>query len=518
MDGISKNKAVLILLAILLLASFFRLWQLDVIPPGVYPDEAINANEAISNPGNVFYPENNGREGLYINLLSFSFSVFGISILSLKIVPAVLGILTVLGVYLLTKELFQKENLQAEAIAILSSFFLAVSFWHVNFSRIGFRAVLFVMVMTFAFAFLFKGFRKNSIVYLILSGMFFGLGFHTYISYRFIVPLIFILLASLWLVYKKQYLLKTSILLFFIFIIALPIGWYFLENPQDFMSRAGPISVFAQENPIMATAQSFVSHLAMFNISGDFNWRHNFSGSPSLLFPVGILFVIGFIFSIKKAIEFARKKECDRAIPYWFLLLWFFIMLLPGVLTFEGIPHSLRVIGAIPAAYIFSGLGGVVLYNLLSKTIKNKIFLIILCIMFFQLVAITSYNKYFCSWANDPNVQGAFTRQFVEIGYVLNSFSSEINKYVIVNEGGVRVPLPDGIPMSSQTIEFIENTRPDLPKSTYLLPEDIHNINPEKGTIIIPMKYDEGLFNEIQQKFPQGELREINNILIYEIK
>ena len=90
MSWLMKNKTFLLLLVILLIASFFRLWQLDTIPPGLYPDEAINGNEALSNPWKVFYPENNGREGLFINLISLSFSIFGISIWSLRIVPAVI--------------------------------------------------------------------------------------------------------------------------------------------------------------------------------------------------------------------------------------------------------------------------------------------------------------------------------------------------------------------------------------------------------------------------------------------
>lgn len=58
-----KHKVILILLVILAVAGFFRLWGLETIPPGLYPDEAINGNQAISEAGKIFYPENNGREG-----------------------------------------------------------------------------------------------------------------------------------------------------------------------------------------------------------------------------------------------------------------------------------------------------------------------------------------------------------------------------------------------------------------------------------------------------------------------
>jgi len=62
------------ILAIMLLAAFFRFWGLTQIPPGLYPDEAMNGNNALEaiahKDWKVFYPENNGREGFFINVQS----------------------------------------------------------------------------------------------------------------------------------------------------------------------------------------------------------------------------------------------------------------------------------------------------------------------------------------------------------------------------------------------------------------------------------------------------------------
>ena len=166
----SKKSEWIFLLVILVTAVFVRLWQLDLIPPGLYPDVAINGNDALEilKTGNfkVFYPENNGREGLFMWLIAASFSIFGVSIWSIKIVAAIIGILTVLGLYLLVKEIFettnnQRSTINKEAVALLSSFFLAISFWHINFSRIGFRAILLPFILVFSFYFLFRGFRTQ---------------------------------------------------------------------------------------------------------------------------------------------------------------------------------------------------------------------------------------------------------------------------------------------------------------------------------------------------------------------
>ena len=76
-----SGKTVLALLGIIVLAIFLRFWDFKSIPPGLYPDEAMNGNNATEAIAyrhfKVFYPDNNGREGLFINLQAVSISIFG---------------------------------------------------------------------------------------------------------------------------------------------------------------------------------------------------------------------------------------------------------------------------------------------------------------------------------------------------------------------------------------------------------------------------------------------------------
>ena len=511
------KKTIIFLLIILVIACFFRLWHLESIPPGLYPDEAMNANDALqalkTKDFKVFYPENNGREGLYINLIAFSFAIFGVGIWSIKIVSAVIGILTVLGIYLLTKELFRKHK-DSEVIALLSSFFLATSFWHANFSRIGFRGIFTPFILVFSLYFLFKGLRKKSYLNLAISGIIFGIGFHTYISFRLAVFLIIGILI-LWLLdYLKEkkfkkYFLLVSCFLFFIFVVALPIGIYFLSNPDHFIGRATGVSIFAQPNFLKAFGASLAKHLAMFNFYGDANWRHNISESPILFWPVGILFLIGLIISIKESI-FSFRKNYLLSITYLTLIGWWLTLLLPGALTAEGIPHSLRCIGAIPPVFIFAALGANFIYQIIKPRLKVKFLIRVLIIAGFILLAffftLAQYQRYFIAWGENAEVKGAFTQRYNEIGRILNSLPKDTQKYVIVNEPGVPVPLPCGIPMPAQTIMFMENAEFGSLQSTYLEAEKLDKIevNNQK-TVIVLMKYDKGLTEEITNRFPEGE-------------
>ena len=517
-----KKNTLILLFIIIVIASFFRLWQLDLIPPGLYPDEAINANDALDTLENgqfkVFYPENNGREGLHIWLLSISFALFTPSIWAIKIVSSIFGILTVLGLYLLTKELFKDKN-----IALLSSFFLAVSFWHVNFSRIGFRAIIIPFILVFGFYFLVKAFRNWKTHNFILSGILFGLGFYTYISYRFIVIILLIFLGLkliehlkrtnpkyTWLYFwKKVYIQgkwwKVDLLFILaIFLVALPIGIYFLYNPGDFFGRAAGVSVLKADSPGYELGKSIIAHLSMFNLYGDANWRHNFSTSPQLLWMIGIFFLIGLAISIK-------RKDV-------FLLSWFFVMLLPGFLSAEGIPHALRVIGVIPVVYIFSALGAYWIFKEIKtffKTRHQTMFLYLLIFLFLASITFAQFNKYFYEWAENPNLEGAFSKNYVTIGQYLNSLPNDVFKYVIVNQSGVAVPYPDGIPMPAQTSIFIERTANK--HSIYLLPENLKEINIKEKGVIIPLQYDENLFLQISNLFPEGNLQEIDGIWVYKV-
>jgi 4-amino-4-deoxy-L-arabinose transferase-like glycosyltransferase len=517
-----KKTIYLFLLLIIALAAFFRFYQLDLIPQGVYPDEAMNANQAIFEPGKVFYPENNGREGLFINLIYISFSFFGISLWSLKLVSALIGVLSVIAIYFLAKEIFIYSSFsqtEREAIALASSFFLSLSFWHVNFSRIAFRGILLPLFLTLIVYFLIRGFRREKISDFVISGLFLGLGFYSYTSFRLAVLLIALILFLYFLRYLrdkkgKQFLLFSSSFILVAFIIALPIGFYFLENPEYFVSRLSGISVFSQDNPLLSFLKSSLAHGAMFNIWGDNNWRHNFAGSPQLFWPIGIFFLIGFIFNLKKIIRFLRKKDYSSLIPYATLLTWLIILLLPGTLTYEGVPHALRTIGVIPAVYLLSGLGALLSYNFIRQKIKGRGLKICLIVFFLFFLTYSQFTKYFINWANREETAQSFTLNYTAIGWYLNSLPEEVNKYVIVNE--LNSPLY-GISIPAQTPIFIESTVYGQPRAKYLKDNELDKIKKGEEAVIIPL-YKESLTEKIKTTFPSAEKESLELFDVYRIK
>ena len=150
------KKIVLGLLFAILIAAFaLRVKNIENIPSSIFPDEAqngVDAQEAnATGEYKLFYETNNGREGLFINIQALSIKYLGSTTFALKFPSIIFGTLTVLGVFLLTYELFQSY-----IAGLIGAYLIAFSYWAINFSRIGFRAIMVPLILTFAFYFVFQ--------------------------------------------------------------------------------------------------------------------------------------------------------------------------------------------------------------------------------------------------------------------------------------------------------------------------------------------------------------------------
>jgi len=502
------RREFIIILIILAVAGFFRLYNLDTAPPGLYPDEAVNANDAMqaldSGEYKIFYPDNNGREGLYVGFLAILFKLFGPSIWVLRFASAFIGILTVLFLYLLAKEMFNWQ------IASLASFFMAISFWHVNFSRIAFRGILVPLFTILVAYFLWRGFKYLKNRDFLLSGVFLGLGMYTYIPFRLMPFVVMVLLLVFWQKIKKDYSLskyehlRNKYLVGFAYvlvasiIIAGPILFFAYDNPDIFLARSGQVSIFSADNPILELGLSVGKTLQMFNFIGDLNWRHNFSGASQLFWGIGIFFLVGIIRSFWKS--FRMKEEHGHfSTVHTLLLTWFFILLIPNFLSAEGLPHALRAIGVIPVVMIFAAEGVWWVYDKLrdwytvadvkhgeghlfhklSKTRAaegNVIALIVLLVML-SVITWHQFDLYFNQWAYRPETASHFSKELTIVADEINAAPADVPKYVIMNVDGW---ISGMIPLQTEPIMFLTGTyTKELQEEKnihYIFPDEVDKI------------------------------------------
>jgi hypothetical protein len=199
-----------------------RLWAIDVVPSGLNNDEAINAIEAneiaAGKPFATLTERGLNRETMYHYLAAFSFRNPGLllnvlravpvafdlnprfindaladAVIPLRAVSIVAGTLTILLLYLFARSAFGVR------VALFTALFLAVSPWHLLYSRTGERVIL-APIFAIATAGLFlRAWRTGRLPDHLLWGLAMGLGFWTYTSFRTVpVALAAFLLLFAW--------------------------------------------------------------------------------------------------------------------------------------------------------------------------------------------------------------------------------------------------------------------------------------------------------------------------------
>ncbi|MDO9230988.1 MAG: glycosyltransferase family 39 protein [bacterium] len=506
-----KTKKYILLALIISFGFFLRVYNIENAPPGIYPDEAVNGEDALraNATGNYqwFYPANQGREGLFMNLIAFSFKFFGASIFTLKLPSIIFGTLTILGIYLLAKELFKSER-----IGLISAFLTAVSFWAINFSRIAFRANMLPTILVFSFYFLFRGLRTKKWWDFAIGGFIFGIGMHSYIAWR-IAPVVLVIMLLFFALARKNffkdYWKSILIFLFFSIISAFPMFLTFYQHPEFFESRSSSISVLSPEvnqgNPIRTFLRSFALSMVKYNFWGDQNWRHNFPPYPLLDPLTGLAFLLGFIISIKvffqTLVSRIRKKSFDTNLEkHAFLLLWFFLLLAPEFMTAEGNPHALRAIGTLPAVFILSALG---FDNIFKKSEKEgafwKKFTLSMLISVFLVIGLFNSLKYHIFWAENFRVAESFNKNVTDISNYVYTLPKTQEKYIITSYNTL-IKLPIYIFHSDDS------------NVGYFYPNELEKIqpkNPHNSIFIFIEKNDEAIA-QIQKQYPFLKLTEKN--------
>ncbi len=276
------KKTFLILFVITIIASILRFYDLTKNPPGYYWDEvAIGYNAySINQTGKdewgakfplLFRSFNDYKAPLYIYAVAFSQKFLGPTDLSIRLPSAIAGILSVPVLFFLTLEL-----LKSSKIALTTSFLLATSSWHLQFSRIGFEGALALLLVLCGLLFFLLAIRKN-IYLLIPSLLFFALSIMAYHAEKIFTPLF---LASLFFFFKKALFEKPRKKL----IIVILIGTiFFLPYLPTYFSSEGRVrltqeSIFGQKEP--ANILFIKNYLSNFSLDylffrGDQNGRHS---------------------------------------------------------------------------------------------------------------------------------------------------------------------------------------------------------------------------------------------------
>lgn len=199
-----KLKSFLLFILIICIAAFLRLYKLDSIPPGLSQDETSIGYNAYSilktgkDEHGVPFPQNFKAFGEYklpgyIYLSTVPIAILGTTPLAVRLPSALFGILTVVLMFFLVKELFPRDN---TTVPILSTALLAVNPWHLHFSRGAFEVTVSLFFITSACLLWLIAKRRAQPAFLIgVSLLLFSLAGYTYNIARLLGPLCIIFFA-----------------------------------------------------------------------------------------------------------------------------------------------------------------------------------------------------------------------------------------------------------------------------------------------------------------------------------
>ncbi len=339
---------------------FFRVFRLVEVPPEMISDHAeklLDIADVLGGQYSIYFPRNTGREALQMYLTAGIALVFktGISFLSLKIGTVLAGLFTLPFVFLLGKEVGNRN------VGLYAMLFAGIAYWPNVTSRIALRFTLYPLFVAPTLFFLIRGLRTGRRNDFILTGIAVGLGLHGYSSFR-IVP--FVVLAGVGLFYLHHHMGAAQRRAFWglviiglvSFVVFLPLFRYAVDNPDMFsyrtLTRVGSI-----ERPLPGPVwQIFLQNLwnasIMFFWSNGGTWVHSVALRPALDVVSASLYAIGVIALLWRYIR--QRHWVDL-----FLLVSIPILLLPSILSLafpDENPSLNRTTGAWVPVFVIIGL------------------------------------------------------------------------------------------------------------------------------------------------------------------
>lgn len=505
-NWIKNNYLFLLIIA---LAIFFRFWQIGTLPGGLFPDEAANGldiNSILKGDLHPFYERGNGREALFFYLLAIPVHFFGRGPWQHHIVSAAIGMLEVIACYFLAKQLFGKK------VALMSSFFMAISSYAVTLSRTAFRANLIPLFSTLTIYFLIRSFtdltERARIRSAILGGLSFGLGFYTYISFRMMIPLVVGYVALLliatrgkWREYYSRFKVPVTAFKLSWFAAFAWIGYYwFISHPGSFIGRAGQVSIFNEQlnqGDVLGTLiKVFKLTMLSFFTEGDLNWRHNVSGYPFLSPFISPFFAIALVIFTLSFLLFLKDVLLKKFNYYTFAkgliacLFWF--MIVPEITTAEGIPHGLRLIGVIPAIFIMAGWGVIRTWEIIGKYVTRPQARQLITGVFLLSIFIYNFYLYFGIAAASPQYYYDFRSDLTTVSNYLNERNDKQKTYLSLDE------------FSVQTVEYFTTEK----NNPYILvnPERTYQVNLKSGDQVVFTMSTLFDITKFKKRYPKAKL------------
>ncbi|RRR69221.1 MAG: hypothetical protein EI684_16280 [Candidatus Viridilinea halotolerans] len=340
----------LTLAGILLVAALLRLPFLANNPHGLYCDEACAGYDAYAllttgaDRASTFLPLytrsfNVFPEAIYQYLTIPSIALFGLNEFAVRLPAAIIGILSVLALFCFVREREGRDT------ALVAALLLALSPWHVHFSRIGLWPIIFPLCIILALYIFFKSLSQPRLFW--LTGALFLFSMLSYQAARLFVPL---MLIGLGLLYWRELWAQRRVVLPVCLVALLAL----VPLVQFWLSPAGMVRASGLIAPEVGT--TLKNYLAYFSpdflfLRGDSNLRQHNGQMGQLYLFEALTLPLGLLILLRRLVAPAGADWRPAAV----ILLWLLLAPLAAALTAPD--TALRALVATPALAFISALG-----------------------------------------------------------------------------------------------------------------------------------------------------------------
>ncbi len=492
-------REIVLVLALFATGLFLRTYLIEQHPYPWSGDEAsvgIDARRILRGEiTNLFDASWSGQPNWSFVPTAVSMAIWGDRLFSLRIVSALFGALSIIGLYLLARELFDQR------VALLAAVFLAVFSYHLQFSRIGVNNINDSFSVTFGLWFLMRAIRQGRMRDYLWAGIFSGLTIYTYVGSRLVLILVLMVLAYLCIRQKdfiRTHAKQLGVFLAAVFVAVAPLGYYFYTHPDVFLTRLSQEGIFMNGwlvHQMQETGRSafsilldqlrdstlvFISQPA---VTGFFN-----SPQPYLTLLGSLMFLLGM------GISFQNIRE----IRYGLILLWFWsVVTLGGILTVSP-PANTRLVMTSPAVSLFVAIGIIKLMDLLTHMrVGNRLVQAAGLALILALVFQNTYF-YFGEYRSKYYFSDANGELATEAGVQLRGLGPDYSFYML------------GIPRifaGFPTIEFLapSNSKVDVPNEQAAALDLSH----DKAAFIVAIPGNESFLAELARRYPGGQWIEV---------
>jgi len=385
-----------IIILLLILGLLIGTYQLQDIPNSFLGDEG-NFFETARSIAQGDYKESIIGFGVYSYPILSSYiqagiiRVFGADLWGWRFASVLPAMLTIIPLYLIGRDLFNRWVGIIASLAFISSPFL------LSFARLGYNNSQTIFLVTLCIWFFYHGLQKKSLFFIYLGGITAGFGFLTYTSGRLGLLILFILFVYTYLStirYKKgKRFILVAILLFILgwAIIATPHLVYGNQQDSETLRYKMVEGLFFQKDYAMGllgeeaiTETSTLLYLDRFQVFynpklygrlllrglvrsilgfqiDDFSSNHFLSSA--FAGPIAVIFYISGVYAILA--HFWRKNSFPILI--WFATGLFFLSIIS---TYP--PRPAHLVPVIPALALMIGIGVYISVNQITAYLSNK--------------------------------------------------------------------------------------------------------------------------------------------------